>query len=155
LFSEPIEAWRQGPVVPALYKQHRRQYTIETWPHGSSANLTAEQTEVIAWVTEEYGSFSAIELSRMTHNELPWRAARVELPDSAPSSTQISTEIMRNYYARQLAKPEVAVTLATANAALEGTEFDEDWQNELRDLATGLVSAEDLVARVISRVDGV
>ena len=96
LFSEPIEAWREGPVVPALYKQHRRQYTVETWPHGSSANLTAEQTEVIAWVTEEYGSFSAIELSRMTHNELPWRAARVlALADSSPSSARINTEIIQ------------------------------------------------------------
>lgn len=154
LFDEAIEAWRQGPVVPALYKQHRRQYTVTAWPHGSTSNLTPQQIDSIDWVVAEYGSFSAIELSRMTHSELPWRVARAGLPDSAPSSEDISVEIMKNYYSRQVADSETAVTLATASAALEGAEFDEEWQNRLRDVATGLISADELIAQEISRING-
>lgn len=59
---------------------------------------------------------------------------------------------MRTYYARQMASTETAVALATANAAIEGEEFDEDWQERLRDVASGLVSAEDLIAEEIARL---
>ncbi len=155
LFDEPIEAWRQGPVVPVLYKQHRGRYMVDSWPLGSSSNLTSDQLESIAWVAAEYGSFSAIELSRMTHNELPWRVARGPLPESSPSDALISVDIIKDYYSRQVAEPEVAVALASASAAIEGVEFDEEWENRLRDVAAGLVSPEDLIAREISRITGV
>ncbi|MFG1949707.1 Panacea domain-containing protein [Micromonospora sp. NPDC048830] len=154
IFDETIEAWRQGPVVPVLYKQHRRRYNVDSWPLGSSANLTKSELASVEWVVAEYGPFSAIELSRMTHNELPWRAARGPLPESAASDAAISVDIMRDYYSRQIAEPEAAVTLASASAALEGVEFDEDWENHLRDVAAGLVSPEDLIAREISRITG-
>ncbi|SCG80654.1 Uncharacterized phage-associated protein [Micromonospora echinaurantiaca] len=155
LFDESIEAWRQGPVVPVLYRQHRGRYSIDSWPLGSSANLNGDQLNCVAWVVAEYGSFSAIELSRMTHNELPWRVARGPLPESAPSNAPISVETIKDYYSRQVAEPETAVTLASASAALEGIEFDEEWENQLRDVAAGLISPEELIAREISRITGV
>ena len=37
LFSDPIEAWKQGPVVPALYQKHRGTYTVNHWPHGDAS----------------------------------------------------------------------------------------------------------------------
>jgi uncharacterized phage-associated protein len=155
LFEEAIEAWRQGPVVPALYRQHRGLYTVSSWPSGDGSQLTPAQRRTVKWVGAEYGGFSAIELSRMTHSELPWRAARGALPESAPSSIPLSTDMARNYYSRQLADSETAVALATANAALEGVEFDDEWQDRLRDVASGLVSAEDLIAEEIARIKGV
>ena len=155
LFDEPIEAWRQGPVVPALYRQHRGQYTVSEWPHGDPDRLNQDELQTIAWVTQEYGPFSAIELSRMTHRELPWRAARGTLPESAPSSERVNTNMMKLFYSRQLADSETAVALATANAALEGVEFDEDWQERLRDVASGAIEADDLIAAEIARIKGV
>lgn len=154
MFDDPIEAWRQGPVVPALYRQHRGQYTVSTWPSGNPSRLSLAQHDTIDWVVQEYGKFSAIELSRMTHSEMPWRAARGALPESASSSAPLSTDLMKSYYYRQLADPETAVALATANAALEGVEFDDEWQDRLRDVASGLISAEDLVAEEIARIIG-
>ncbi|GID53045.1 hypothetical protein Aco03nite_014490 [Actinoplanes couchii] len=154
LFGETIEAWRQGPVVPELYEHHRRQYTISQWPWGNGTELTATELATVRWVTNEYGSFSAVELSRMTHHELPWKAARGPLPDSANSSAPVSTEIMRSYYSRQIADTETAVALATANAALEGVEFDEEWQDRLRDVASGTISADELIAAEIARISG-
>ncbi len=151
LFDEPIEAWRQGPVVPVLFQRHKGRYTIESWPYGSPADLSDDERESVAWVVTKYGDFSAIELSRMTHNELPWRAARGALPDSAPSSEVISREIIRDYYARQSADAETAVTLATASAALEGVELDAEWQDRMRDVAVGVVSADQLITEEIAR----
>ncbi|MFF0655354.1 MULTISPECIES: type II toxin-antitoxin system antitoxin SocA domain-containing protein [Micromonospora] len=152
LFAEPIEAWREGPVVPLLYRQHRQQLYVSDWPLGNASRLTDAQLDCVRWVTREYGKFSAAELSTMTHNELPWRAARGALPESASSSEHLDIDLMRTYYARQMASTETAVALATANAAIEGEEFDEDWQERLRDVASGLVSAEDLIAEEIARL---
>ncbi|WP_405430717.1 Panacea domain-containing protein [Micromonospora sp. NBC_00617] len=154
LFPEPIEAWREGPVVPPLYRHHRRQLTVSDWPHGQASHLTPDERRTVRWVTDQYGKFSASQLSVMTHNELPWRAARGGLPESANSSAKISTDLMRTYYARQIADSETAVGLATANAALEGAEFDQNWQDKLRDVAAGVVSADDLISEEIARLKG-
>ncbi|WP_433386585.1 Panacea domain-containing protein [Micromonospora sp. KLBMP9576] len=152
LFQEPIEAWREGPVVPHLYRQHRGQRSVNEWPLGEASHLTTAQVDTVRWVTETYGRFSAAELSTMNHNELPWRLARGALPESAPSTEQVDVNIMRSYYARQVAGVETAVVLASANAALEGAEFDEDWQDRLRDVAAGVISADDLIAQEIARI---
>jgi uncharacterized phage-associated protein len=154
LFDEPIEAWRQGPVVPALYQRHRGHYTLSAWPSGDPSNLDEYGRSVVDWVVASYGGFSAIQLSRMTHNELPWRVARGSLPDNARSSDPIPQDIMTTYYARQRADVETATTLATASAALEGIELDDDWQDRLRDVAAGVVSADQLIADEIDRGDG-
>jgi len=153
LFDEQIEAWRQGPVVPALYAQHRRRYKIDTWPRGRGSALEADEMASVEWVIGKYGHFSPVELSRMTHNELPWLAARGTLPESVASSNPIETSIIRLYYSRQIAEPETAITLATASAALEGIEFDDEWQERLRDVAYGSVTADQLVAEEIARLD--
>ncbi|WP_158619088.1 Panacea domain-containing protein [Micromonospora sp. M71_S20] len=152
LFQEPIEAWREGPVVPHLYRHHRGQRTVTEWPLGDASRLATDQVDTVRWVSEAYGRFSAAELSTMTHNELPWRVARGGLPESAPSTEQVDVDLMRAYYARQVASVETAVVLASANAALEGAEFDEDWQDRLRDVASGVISADDLIAQEIARI---
>jgi uncharacterized phage-associated protein len=154
LFNEPIEAWRQGPVVPALYRRHRGRRVVTAWPDGDTSALDDDARASIEWVAENYGEFSAVQLSRMTHNELPWRAARGGVPDGAPSSAEVSHELIQAYYGRQRADAETAVTLATASAALEGIEFDDEWQERLRDVATGVTSADDAVAAEIARLNG-
>lgn len=155
LFGEPIQAWREGPVVPALFRYHRGRRVISDWPSGDPALLDEAARSSVAWVAENYGEFSAIQLSRMTHNELPWRVARDGVPDGEASSTEITLDIIRAYYGRQRADAETAVTLATASAALEGFEFDEEWQDRLLDVATGVTSADDVIATEIARFNGV
>jgi uncharacterized phage-associated protein len=152
LFPEPIEAWRQGPVVPVLYQRHRGRYTIDSWPQGNSSNLDEDERVLVDWVLARYGEFSAVQLSRMTHNELPWRMARGVLSEHERSSERIRPEIMKTYYSRQMADAETAVVLATANAALEGYELDAEWQDRLRDVAVGTMTADQLIAEEIERL---
>ncbi|MGW4461481.1 type II toxin-antitoxin system antitoxin SocA domain-containing protein [Micromonospora sp. NPDC004704] len=154
LFEEPIEAWRQGPVVPELYQRHRGRQQIRDWPDGDPTMLSPDERSSVEWVAANYGKFSAIELSQMTHNELPWRAARVGLPDNARSNAPLGRELIQNFYARQRADPETAVALATSSAALEGIALDEEWQDKLRDVATGEMSADQLIAEEIARFRG-
>jgi uncharacterized phage-associated protein len=151
LFHDRIEAWREGPVTRVLQEVHRRRYRVTDWPLGNSANLTSQEVETIDWVVGKYSDLSAEALSRMSHMDSPWRVARGILPDDAPSSGEIPREEIRHFYARQRSEPDVAVLQAAASAALEGVELDDDWQDVLRDVASGSVSASDAVAAEIRR----
>jgi hypothetical protein len=45
-----------------------------------------------------YGSFSATELERLTHEETPWKEARAGLPPDAPSRKPIDIQSMKEFY---------------------------------------------------------
>ncbi len=46
---------------------------------------------------------------------------------------------------------ETAVAHAVANAALAGVEFDEEWREKLRGVASGLINADELINQEIAR----
>ena len=47
LFSERIEAWTNGPVVPELFAFHRGQFIVDEIPIGNVDNLNSTQKETI------------------------------------------------------------------------------------------------------------
>jgi len=151
LFGETIEAWPQGPVTPTLYEKHKGKYRVESWPHGDKSKLTPLESKTLSWVLEKYAHFSAEALSRMTHMENPWKIARGLLQDDEKSSEPIALDQMKNFYARQRADVDVAVSQAAASAAMEGIELDDEWQETLRSVASGTISADDAVAAEIRR----
>lgn len=151
LFEDRIEAWAEGPVTRVLHDAHRGQYNVERWPQGSPNNLTPEETRTIDWVVGKYSIFSAEALSRMSHMDSPWRVTRGILADGSRSNSEIPRGQMRSFYSRQRSDPEVAVAQAAANAALEGVELDDDWQQVLRDVANGNVDPADAIKAEIRR----
>jgi hypothetical protein len=102
-------------------------------------------------VLGKYSVFSAGTLSKLTHMEVPWLAARELREPGERSSEEITVERMWHYYGRQVADVETAVTHAAASSALEGVELDQDWQDVLRAVAGGGRSADDAVAQEIER----
>jgi uncharacterized phage-associated protein len=76
LFSEHIEAWTHGPVVPALYhayKNHGSARIVE--PAGcdiEKLSISAEERELMEEVYDVFGQYSAWALRDMTHEESPW-----------------------------------------------------------------------------------
>lgn len=154
LFSERVEAWAQGPVVPHLHSQHRKMFEISGWPSGRVQNLSENDLRTVGWTVEKYGSLSAEALSRMSHQEIPWIVARGLLAEGERGSTEISHDQLRAFYSRQCADPEVAVTQAAASAFLEGQVIDDEWQDRLRSVAIGEASADDVIVDEIRRVLG-
>lgn len=146
LFDARIEAWSRGPVAPTLHRQHRTRFEVSDWPTGTTGNLHTDSLETIEWVVAKYGPFSAESLSTMTHQELPWLVARGDLPEGHKGSVEISHAQMYAFYSRQRAEPEVAVTQAAASAALEGHVLDDEWQDVMRGVATGMISADQAIA---------
>ena len=98
LFPERIEAWANGPVVPALYQKHRGEFEIRSWPDGDPEALDADARATVDAVLEYYGWRNAQTLSDMTHGEEPWRLARAGLPDGVRGNREITPASMSEYY---------------------------------------------------------
>lgn len=94
LFSEPIEAWQHGPVIPALYHKFKE--------HGSNgippitgadfSEIEARDRTVLDDVYNYYGQYSAWKLRNMTHEEAPWLNAYEQADDT------ITTAALREFF---------------------------------------------------------
>ena len=139
LFLEPIEAWALGPVVRAVYRNHRQESEeIESWSHGDHNRLTETERNSIDEVLEEYSELGPFELSEISHEEPPWLNARGDTPAEKTSRERIKDDDIREYF-RDIYNVE-ADDAALAQEIAEG-------------LATGLVG-EEVVMETLQRSDG-
>ena len=92
LFSDPIEAWDHGPVVPGLYHafKHRGNRAIEPPEQFEADDYLPEVREILDAVLTVYGQFSAWKLRDITHGEPPWR--------DTPLNGEISHEALRDFF---------------------------------------------------------
>lgn len=96
LFSEPIEAWIHGPVVPALYHAYKS-HGADAIPAPAMldvAQYDTETRELLDEVYTVYGQFAAWKLRNMTHQEPPWR--------ETPEGQEISHDVLRAYFKMQV-----------------------------------------------------
>jgi len=100
IFNEKIEAWANGPVVPALFRQHRGQFLIASRDikNGTSKNLSKSEKETINAVLEYYGDKSAQWLIDLAHLEDPWKNARQDCDPGERCNQEISHADMMEYY---------------------------------------------------------
>lgn len=97
MFSEPIEAWANGPVVRELYDRHRGQYWVDSW-EGNLDALDSDARDTVNAVLNFYGGKSSLWLSNLTHQEDPWLQARAGIQAGASCSREISLDSMATYY---------------------------------------------------------
>ena len=98
LFTEHIEAWANGPVVPHIYRQHRGEFRLSSWPSGDGTKLTPSESETVDIVLDTYRDMPAWELSNLAHQEAPWKTARGDTPPGYPSNAEITHAAMHEYY---------------------------------------------------------
>lgn len=98
LFSEPIEAWANGPVVRGLFNYHKGHFLISRIEIGNSSCLTDNQKDTIDKVLEFYGDKSSQWLIDLTHMEDPWREARKGLSISERGARVIELDAIAGYY---------------------------------------------------------
>jgi uncharacterized phage-associated protein len=97
IFSERIEAWAGGPVVPSLYYKHRKQFEVSDWDGDPNA-LTPKQAETVDSVLKFYGKKTGQWLSDLTHSEDPWLKARKGLAALERGNREITIASMAEYY---------------------------------------------------------
>ncbi|MBO9483109.1 type II toxin-antitoxin system antitoxin SocA domain-containing protein [Salinisphaera sp. G21_0] len=97
LFTNTIEAWQHGPVVPELYHRFKSfgSGAIETPDEFNPESLSADEQGLLDEVYDVYGQFSAWKLRNMTHDEPPWK-------DAAKNGELISQQSMADYFKTQL-----------------------------------------------------
>lgn len=78
LFSDNIEAWEFGPVIPSIYT-HWKNYKSSPIPYKPNREedkpFTEEQRSYLHEFARVFMNFSATALVSMTHNEAPWQQA--------------------------------------------------------------------------------
>jgi uncharacterized phage-associated protein len=81
LFSNSIEAWKYGPVVPEIYHFYKsfgsdslriEEDKVDLSFEKRKVEFSKEEEEIISDVFFTYASKSAMELVHLTHREAPW-----------------------------------------------------------------------------------
>jgi uncharacterized phage-associated protein len=77
LFSESIEAWDHGPVIPSLYYLYkgRRADPLPIPENFDFSEIAKADKSALTDLYEYYGQFSAWRLRNMRHEEKPWQDA--------------------------------------------------------------------------------
>ena len=98
LFEEQIQAWANGPVIPALFKAHKGEFMVSKEKNGDRRKLLKIQRETIDAVLKHYGKKTGRWLSALTHSEDPWRDARKGLKPSERGTQVISNGALSDFY---------------------------------------------------------
>lgn len=100
LFDAKIEAWANGPVVRDVYNLHRGKYWLTPpWPEGGDpTKLNRDEIETVEAVLDNFGRWTARELSDTTHRERPWIEARDGAAPEARGYTEIDTDVMQDFF---------------------------------------------------------
>jgi uncharacterized phage-associated protein len=103
LFTESMEAWTYGPVVPTVYAEYA-QYgrTLIKAPAEDANQLTEDERSFVAAIWSDYKRFSAQKLVSMTHGEPPWKKARKGLAHDAPSRNIVHRSDMTAHFLKQV-----------------------------------------------------
>jgi len=100
LFPEKIKAWANGPVVGELFFQLKGLFQVDENDLliGNYRKLNYTQMTTIDAVLKHYGDKSAQWLIELTHNEDPWKNARIGLVESERSDRIIDLDSIAEYY---------------------------------------------------------
>lgn len=99
LFVERPEAWIHGPVFPSIYSKFKSfnwnevpQLKEEIIFENKDLNSFLEE------VWETFGKYTADQLEYMTHQDSPWKNARVDCNSNEPCNNKISFKDIFIYY---------------------------------------------------------
>lgn len=93
LFDEPVQAWKNGPVVRELWEANKGKFKISIVEGGDASAVRPAQRETIDKVLEFYGAKNAQWLSDLTHMEDPWKDAF-----AIAQNAEITPSAMSEYY---------------------------------------------------------
>lgn len=99
LFDDEFQAWVHGPASYELYKKYQGYSPIKEFVGEFNENIFSnDQLETLQAVWDGYGSYSGKYLEQLTHNEDPWKNARVGYSPGQPSNVIIDKNSMKEYY---------------------------------------------------------
>ena len=111
LFNETIEAWRDGPVVPAVWRRYhnyggRPIMEPDANPGSVSFNTQLFLADLVVFLS----SHTAPELSLATHAEEPWINARKPFSRFDPSNVPLDSDQLLTYFSKLISEGEDALS---------------------------------------------
>lgn len=113
LFEEDFQAWRHGPVIPAVYQRLKSAAADgsvvipEHWLDEVPDPLP-DEADFVRAVWDSYKSYSAIGLANKTHEEAPWKNVWGSRPASDLGSDVIPVGAIEEYFTVLEAPPPLA-----------------------------------------------
>lgn len=98
LCSDRFQAWIHGPVCPRLYHRYKGYGWHDIPQVTSKPEVSQELESLLGQVWDAYGAFSADELERISHGEMPWKNARKGYQNGDACSNEISNYDILRYY---------------------------------------------------------
>jgi uncharacterized phage-associated protein len=93
LFSDPIVAWKHGPVIETLYHKYKEFGSNGIYLNECALPDLDEETEnILEQVYQIFGQYSAWKLREMTHNEAPW--------NTTEQGCEIDAAKIKDYFVR-------------------------------------------------------
>jgi uncharacterized phage-associated protein len=108
LFEEDLLAWTHGPVARTVWHKYKDRGFETIVPERTIKKISGKALLLLEAVNGKYSLFSAKQLERMTHSELPWIEARGDLPLEEKSEQPISKVTMEKYFRGRLARAKKA-----------------------------------------------
>lgn len=102
LFSEEIEGWVHGPVIPKLYHEYKKYGWSKIPKEELKKDYSDEIKNIFDMVWDIYGEYDGDELENITHREKPWKKSRVGVGKFEPSNNKISDDHIYNYYSKYI-----------------------------------------------------
>lgn len=106
-----FEAWVHGPANRVLYERFRDTKSLysligkeDVKDKDAISKLSAEDSDFIDFILDNYASFNASDLERMTHKEAPWLLARKGYGPLDRCTNVISEKSMIEYYGERWKK---------------------------------------------------
>jgi len=99
LINEEVQAWQYGPVIPELYHETKsfRSSPVTSISPRFGEQLTSDQQEVVDAVFDAYKSYSAVQLSDITHRpNTPW--SQTWQSGGGRRNLVIPTELIHEHY---------------------------------------------------------
>jgi uncharacterized phage-associated protein len=117
LFCESIQAWNYGPVVDTVWRQLKKYDSRGIQPNeaGAPEGVSNADKSFIKSVWEQYKVHSAIGLMKMTHDEAPWKDARVGLKPGTRGNKEITHKAMLAFFS-PLVKKLIIKDISVADA---------------------------------------
>lgn len=102
LFSDEIQAWVHGPVVPSIYPSYADYKWLSIPKSAFDGSIFDKKAlDILEAVYDTYGDLSGDQLESLTHSEEPWIIARGNCKPWETSTTPIACASMREYYAKK------------------------------------------------------
>lgn len=103
IFQESFQAWVHGPVSYSLYSKYKQWgwYNIPQYC-GDLLDIQEECRTFLDKIYALYGDYSGSQLEQLTHNEDPWKNARMGYDENAYCSIVIKEKDMAQYYSNLL-----------------------------------------------------